>query len=228
MFPFLLVVLAETASAHVTLRSAQPLRPGGGYATVTLNVPNEWVVENTKVTLEVPDAFLQAGGRISSIEYPPGWTVTVEKEDKPAEIYKNEHDERAKRDAEKAPGSGPEATSDAEKHGQEMLDEMRRKWIKKISFEGGTIPPEGFKTFQLSFQLPEQPGRFRFPSVQTYADGKEVSWSELVEGADHPAPTLAVEDPSRLPQYAAAAAALLVILAGWKWFARRNRERKRI
>jgi hypothetical protein len=70
------------------------------------------------------------------------------------------------------------------------MSDMRRKWIKRVTFEGGTIPPDGFKDFLLSFQLPETPGEYRFSAVQTYADGSQVSWSELVKGAAHPAPTL--------------------------------------
>jgi len=70
---------------------------------------------------------------------------------------------------------------------------MRKKWIKKVTFEGGTIPPYGFKIFSLNLELPHGTGEFRFPSVQTYADGKDVSWSELVEGSEHPAPALVIE-----------------------------------
>jgi hypothetical protein len=75
------------------------------------------------------------------------------------------------------------------------MDEKRKKWITKVTFEGGVIPPDGFQHFQLSFQMPEEPGRYRFAAVQTYADGTEVSWSELVEGAEHPAATLNVQTP---------------------------------
>jgi len=68
--------------------------------------------------------------------------------------------------------------------------EMRRSWIKRVTFSGNSIPPDGFKVFLLNFQLPQQPDTFRFSVLQTYQDGTEVSWSELVKGADHPAATL--------------------------------------
>jgi uncharacterized protein YcnI len=186
--------------AHVTLRTTQPLKPSS-FATITLNAPNEWSVDNTKITLEVPEAFLKAGGRISGIEYPPGWQIHVEKEDKPGDIYQKETETRAKRQADRQGGTehATEAPkSDQEKQGQDALDEMRKKWIKKITFEG-VIPPEAFKAFQLSLQLPDQPGKYQFSAIQTYSDGKEVSWSELVEGAEHPAPSITVEREYSLP-----------------------------
>src|SRR5437763_920233 len=83
--------------AHVTLRPNQSLRPGG-YATVSLVVPNERHVDTTKVTLEVPEAFLKAGGRLSRVEFPAGWKVTLDKEDKPGDIYRQETEQRWSRD----------------------------------------------------------------------------------------------------------------------------------
>ena len=73
-----------------------------------------------------------------------------------------------------------------------LEDAMRRQWIKRVTFEGGSIPPDGFKAFSLELQLPIEPGTYRFPAVQTYADGVQVSWTDLVEGSPHPAPTLIV------------------------------------
>src|SRR5689334_9403255 len=93
-------IMPEWSWAHVTLRTGQPLKTGA-YATITVNVPNEWSVDNTKITLEVPEAFLKAGGRISGIEYPPGWQISVEKEDKPGDIYQKESESRAKRQADR-------------------------------------------------------------------------------------------------------------------------------
>src|SRR5690349_14811892 len=81
----LLIWQAIALQAHVTLRPSQPLQPGG-YATVNLNVPTERHVPTVSVTLEVPDAFLQAGGRLSRVEYPAGWEVKFEKQEKPGDI----------------------------------------------------------------------------------------------------------------------------------------------
>jgi uncharacterized protein YcnI len=191
------LALPQSAPAHVTLQASQPLRPGASFSNITLNVPNERHVDNTKVTLEIPEAFLKAGGRLNRLIYPAGWTVTLEKKDKPSDVYNRESEERAQRDAERREAAGEHGTVTPESSSEEQqaMDEKRKKWITKVTFEGGVIPPDGFQHFQLSFQMPEEPGRYRFAAVQTYADGTEVSWSELVEGAEHPAATLNVQTP---------------------------------
>ena len=200
-----------SAKAHVTLRPAQPLRPGG-FATVNLNVPTERAVPTVSVTLEVPDAFLNAGGRLSRVEFPSGWEVKFEKQDKPADIVQKETTERSERAA------GKEQTPEQQAEEQAM-SELRKQWIKRVTFSGGSIPADGFKNFLLSFQMPEQAGSFRFPAVQKYEDGKDVGWTELVEGAEHPAPTLAVEAESSssvLSQYGLhTLGALVILIAGW-------------
>lgn len=222
-----LCLLPGAAGAHVTLQTSQSLRPKGGYANVTLNVPNERHVDNTKITLEVPEAFLKAGGRINRVQYPPGWTLTLEKKDKPSDVYGREmkrRDSQKKEQTEKRQAAGPrnEAQSDMNQKEdpqvEKILDEMRKKWITKVLFEGGAIPPDGYQQFQISLQLPDEPGRYRFTAVQTYADGKDVSWSELVEGAEHPAATLNIQSPpwisyGDLPLPLSAAALLISCLA---------------
>ena len=190
------VLLPVVSWAHVTLQTTQTLRPKGGYGNVTLNVPNERHVDNTKVTLTIPEAFLRAGGRVNRVQYPAGWTVTLEKSDKPGDVLTKEKDTRAKRDAQKDAAGAEQNTkaarTDEDKQEQQAMDELRKKWITKVTFEGGAIPPDGFQQFLISLQLPEQAGKYCFAAVQTYTDGREVSWSELVEGAEHPAPTLSV------------------------------------
>jgi hypothetical protein len=91
------------------------------------------------------------------------------------------------------------------------MNELRKKWIKRVVFSSGSIPVDAFQEFSLSFQLPDQPGEFRFAAVQTYADGEEVSWSELVEGAEHPAATMAVTAPPR-PRWPIQAAGLAILM----------------
>ena len=182
--------LAPVARGHVTLRASQPLRPGS-YAEIQMVVPNERHVDTVRVTLEVPDAFLNAGGRLSRVEFPDGWRVVLEKEDKPGEVYSQEIEQRARRrqsfDHAVETESGTALASE-----QQILNQMRKQWIKRVSFEGGKIPPDGFRDFGLSFQLPTEPGDYRFPAIQTYADGRDISWSELVQGAEHPAPTVSL------------------------------------
>ena len=162
---------------HVTLRPGQPLRLGG-YGDVVMNVPSERASNTVSVSLEIPDAFLKAGGRLSSVEFPPGWQVVIDKEDKPEEVYSEEMAKRAKR-VQPSDSNATSAKSASSSSEDEELSEMRKKWIKKVTFREGSIPPDGFKQFFLSFQLPKTPGTFRFPAVQLYADGTEVAWTEL-------------------------------------------------
>jgi hypothetical protein len=184
------VLLGGVSWAHVTFRPNQAF-PAGGSADITMMVPTERAVGTVSVSIEVPDAFLKAGGRLSRLDFPAGWQVKIDREDKPGDVYASEMDQRAKRNAD--PGHvAPPPKTPAEKKEQDLEDQMRRKWIKKVTFAGGMIPPDGFKAFSLELQLPTQPGVFRFPAIQTYADGVQVSWTDLVEGAPHPAPTLVV------------------------------------
>lgn len=185
-----ITLLAGASWAHVTFLPNQSF-PAGGPADITMMVPTERAVGTVSVSLEVPEAFLKAGGRINRLDFPTGWQVKIDREDKPGDIYARETDQREKRAAD--PGHVvPPAKIPAEKKEQQLEEEMRRTWIKKVTFAGGLIPPDGFKAFSLELQLPTEPGVYRFPAVQTYADGVQVSWTDLVEGAPHPAPTLVV------------------------------------
>ena len=163
-----LVIVVPNASAHVTIQTDRPLRP---HTTVRVQivVPNESDTDTTEVSLSVPDAFLAAGGRLSRVDFPAGWQVKIDKED-------------AANDP-STPDNGHNNVNSA----------ARRSRIKKVTFSGGAIPPDGFKVFYVELQLPDQPGQFRFPAVQTYAGGKVISWSELIPGAAHPAPTVTIE-----------------------------------
>jgi hypothetical protein len=193
----LVTLLSLPLSAHVTIRPPGPHAPSG-YATVSLAVPNERHVDTVRIVLDVPDAFLEAGGRLSRVEYPPTWRVTIEKADIPDEIFKEENTARRARSAARNAGADHSATDgDASRQEEEAaMERLRRQWIKRVTFEGGSIPPEGFAEFHLSLQLPPTAGRYRFPATQVYADGKEVGWTQLVDGADRPAPTLIVEAPA--------------------------------
>jgi hypothetical protein len=184
-------LLASASWAHVTFRPNQTLRPGGS-AEISMVVPTERSVDTVRVTLEVPEAFLKASGRLSRVDFPAGWQVKIDREDKPGAIYAREMDERAKRSTDTGRNAAPAKTA-AEQKEEQVANEMRRTWIKKVTFEGGSIPPDGYKVFSIEFQLPNGPGEYRFPAVQTYADGVDVSWSELVPGAQHPAPAIVID-----------------------------------
>lgn len=187
-----IVSLQRAVEAHVTIRTPGPVRPSG-FATVSLSIPTERPVPTTRVVLDVPDDFLNAGGRISRLEFPAGWTITLEKADMPSDVYEKEAAARKARNAEHAPASVPAAQDPAAEQEARAAEESRRKWIKRVVFEGGSIPADGFAEFRLSIVAPTAAGKYRFAATQVYEDGKEVKWAELVDGAQHPAPTLAVE-----------------------------------
>ncbi len=212
-----LLGIVSPLRAHVTLRPAQPLVPGG-YVTVNLNVPSERHVGTVSVTLEVPDAFLNAGGRLSRVEFPAGWEVKFDKQNKPGEVYQQELTARSER--EPAPGAASGGTQTPEQLQEEQaMDEARKLWIKRVTFSGGNIPADGFKNFLLSFQMPKQSGTFRFPATQVYEDGKEVVWAELVEGAERPAPALSVAAPETRSMlegpWPLVAGGFLLLAIGW-------------
>ncbi len=192
---FGIAILAASAWAHVTFRPNQPFEAGGS-ADLTMVVPTERAVATVRVTLEMPDAFLKAGGRLSRIEFPAGWQVKIDREDKPEDAYSREMDQRAKRTADTEHEGAPAKTPTEMKEAQ-LENDMRRKWIKRVTFEGGTIPPDGFKTFSLQIQLPTEPGVYRIPAVQTYADGVKVSWTQNVDGAPYPAPSIVIVPKTR-------------------------------
>jgi hypothetical protein len=190
-----IATLAASSWAHVTFKPNEPFEAGGS-AYITMVVPTERAVATVRVTLELPEAFLKAGGRLSRLEFPAGWQVKIDREDKPGDIYAREMDQRAKRSSDSDHNAAPAKTA-AEKKEELLENEMRRKWIKRVTFEGGSIPPDGFKAFSLQMQLPTEPGVYRIPAVQTYADGAKVSWTQLVEGAPYPAPAIVIQQKTK-------------------------------
>ena len=187
-----IVFLPGPACAHVTLSSSQPLKPGSVAATLSLIVPNERHVPVTRVILEVPEAFRLAGGRLRSVEHPAGWDVRIEKQNKPEEIYRREMEQRDRRQA-GAERDAQDARTDEEREEEDIQIEMLKQWITQVNFEGGSIPPDGSKQFLLTFQLPGEPGKYNFPALQVFADGTEVSWSGLEDGAERPAAFFVIE-----------------------------------
>ena len=59
------------AWAHVTFKPNQPFEAGGS-ADITMVVPTERAVATVRVTLELPEGFLKAGGRLSRLDFPAG------------------------------------------------------------------------------------------------------------------------------------------------------------
>jgi hypothetical protein len=213
----LVVGFGPVLAAHVTLRPATPLVPAG-YGTVMLSVPTERHVDTSRLVLDVPDDFLRAGGRISRLEYPQGWKVTLEKQEIPNEIYADETAARKQRRAEAAAFDDhpvtPADTAEAQSE-EAAMEDLRRKWIKRVIFDGGAIPPDGFAEFRLSVLVPREPGLYRFPATQVYSDGKEVGWTQLVEGAPRPAPMLIVEQRSPWTAYVWPALTVLALVTSF-------------
>jgi uncharacterized protein len=72
--------------------------------------------------------------------------------------------------------------------------------VSLITWSGGTIKPGEFDEFEVSGgPLPSDVDRLLFPTVQTYADGQDVSWIDPPSAAgdpepEHPAPALTLTD----------------------------------
>ncbi len=67
--------------------------------------------------------------------------------------------------------------------------------VSEIVWTGGSIPPDSYGDFRVIVgQLPDDTDSLKFPAIQTYSDGKSVSWIEdtPVSGdePEHPAPVL--------------------------------------
>jgi uncharacterized protein YcnI len=67
--------------------------------------------------------------------------------------------------------------------------------VSEVVWSGGTIPPGDFDEFSvLAGPLPDDVDSIKFPTVQSYSDGTDVSWiQDTVAGQpepDHPAPVL--------------------------------------
>jgi hypothetical protein len=67
--------------------------------------------------------------------------------------------------------------------------------VSEIVWSGGTIKPGEFDEFEVSVgPLPDDVDSLKFPAIQSYDNGQDVSWiQDTVEGQpepDHPAPVL--------------------------------------
>lgn len=180
--------------AHVTFRSQARLYPRQR-TSIVLNVPNERNADVNKIVVEIPDAFLLAGGRIEKIQSPPGWEFVAEKQVKPAHVLaedRRRQEERQARLERSNPPKSPveKAKQEAERQARE---EQLKQWIKRITFQGGKIPVDGFVQFPLEITVPAQRGTFYFTVTQAHADGETLSWSEPREDAERPAATLVVQ-----------------------------------
>ena len=76
--------------------------------------------------------------------------------------------------------------------GEEPITER----IASVTWSGGTITPDEFMEFGVSFRVPDTPGeQLVFPAIQTYQGGGVVEWIGA-EDSDTPAPLVTITEPA--------------------------------
>jgi len=76
--------------------------------------------------------------------------------------------------------------------GEEPITER----IASVTWSGGTITPDEFMEFGVSFRVPDTPGeQLVFPAIQTYQGGEVVEWIGA-EDSDTPAPLVTITEPA--------------------------------
>jgi uncharacterized protein len=145
--------------------SAPGAAPGGVDQTITFRVPNE---SATAATVELQVKFPADTPIASVLPQPhPGWTVTTTTAKLPKPIVTDD-------------GDITDAVSTI-------------TW--KASSKADGIPVGQFDQFVVIAGLLPQARTLTFPTIQTYSDGKVVSWIETAAPGsttepDHPAPVL--------------------------------------
>lgn len=150
---------AGAASAHVTI-DASTVAPKGGFATVTVDVPNERSDASTvKLSIQLPQDQVVA---FTSVQPKPGWSVetTTRKLG--------------------APVTGDDGTID------QVVDTIT--WTADPGSGIGPGQFDQFRISM--GQLPTDVDSLPLPAVQTYDDGEAVRWIETAADAQHPAPRL--------------------------------------
>lgn len=143
----------------------------GGYAKLAFRVPTE---SATAGTIKLAVSFPQ-DTPLAAVRTKPmvGWTAEIRKEKL----------------------ATPIKTDDGE-----ITEAVRT--VTWTAQPGVRIGPNEFTEFEVSVgPLPDNTDRLLFPSVQTYDDGKDVSWDQPppAEGAaepEHPAPALRLTAPA--------------------------------
>ena len=162
--------------------------PASAAAHVTIN-PGEWEAGGfARFAVRVPNERDNADTTEVTMQFPES---VIEARFQPVPGWK--------RTIEMAPLDEP-----IEEEGEEPITER----IASVTWTGGTITPDEFEEFGVSFQVPETPGEeLLLPAVQTYSNGEVVRWIAPEEDADSPAPRVAVLEPAPEEEEAAAAGA---------------------
>jgi uncharacterized protein YcnI len=158
---------AGTASAHVTAKVIGETAAKGGYTVITFRVPNE---DATAGTTKV-EVKLPVEYPLTSVRTKPvaGWTAVIVKSklDKPVES-----------------------------RGTTITEAVTS--VTWTAAAGTRIGPGEYGEFPLSVgRLPENTDSLVIPAVQTYDNGKVVSWdapppAKGAEEPEHPAPVVAL------------------------------------
>ncbi|MCX4098280.1 YcnI family protein [Nocardia sp. alder85J] len=157
---------AATAAAHVT--AAAPDAAPGGFAVVTLRVPDESATAGTvklEVSLPQDHPFTEV-----RTEPTPGWDAAVRRT------------------------ALPQPVDDGE--GGKVTDAVST--VTFTARDGAAIGPGQFGEFRLLLGALPKSGDVFLPAVQTYSDGTTVSWIERsADGteAEHPSPVLHLGGP---------------------------------
>src|SRR4051794_27971934 len=156
------------ASAHVTANSADATK--GGFAEITLRVPNESDTNSTtSLGVQLPTDTPIANVSIKPV---PGWTATTQTEP-----------------------LNPPVTDD---DGNKVTEAISQ--ITWTADPGAGIKPGEYQTFSISAGPLPKTDSLVLPTVQGYDDGTEVAWIDpTVQGQaepEHPAPTLTLASSS--------------------------------
>ena len=145
-------------------------------AHVTIN-PGEWEAGGfARFVIRVPterdvpttEVTIQFPESVTSARFmpAPGWERTIEMEQLDEPIQQGD--------------------------GEEPITER----IASVTWSGGTITPDEFMEFGVSFRVPETPGeQLVFPAIQTYQGGEVVEWIGA-EDSDTPAPLVTITEPA--------------------------------
>lgn len=181
-----IVGLAGPASAHVTVGADDP-QQGASDSVLSFRVPNE---EDAATTVKVAISFPKDAPLASVKPAPvPGWSVTTT----PVTF------------------NPPITTDDG------TITSGVGQVVYTATSSTSGIPVGGFEDFQvLVGPLPEKATSLAFPAVQTYSNGKVVSWVQPVTDPNNPpdfpapvlqlSPAMASAAPSASPAMAAGSA----------------------
>lgn len=156
---------ALPASAHVTVRA--DATASGGYAGLTLRVPNESDSASTdKLVVTLPQDRPLANVSVKPV---PGWKAEVKSAKLPEPVMANNL----------------------------TLTEAPRTITWTAESKEAAIAPGEYQEFAISGGPLPEPGTLVLPTEQTYTDGEVADWADEPSGGEepeHPAPVIEVTE----------------------------------